>query len=80
MSLYTPLQDLDHKIDIIDHVNQDHPEELFAIAQHHCQQGEEIYSAKILDIFKEVIFNPAFSFNSSADTIIVAWGVIIIIE
>lgn len=76
MSLYTPLQDLDHKIDIIDHVNQDHPEELFAIAQHHCQQGEEIYSAKILDIFKEGIqVNVTFSDNTDAKDMFIPFAI-----
>ncbi|MBJ7538097.1 siderophore-interacting protein [Marinomonas transparens] len=67
MSSPTPLQDLDHKIDIIDHVNQDHPEELFAIAHHHYQQGAEISSAKILDIFKEGIqINVTFGSDTDA--------------
>lgn len=57
MNAKTPIQDIDQKIDIIDHVNQDHTEELLAIAKSYQsrlqpQQGE-ILSAKILDIFQE---------------------------
>lgn len=51
---FTPIQDLDHKIDIIDHVNQDHSEEVLAIARSHCQRSD-IASAKILDIFVEAV-------------------------
>lgn len=52
MNAFTPIKDIDQKIDIIDHVNQDHSEELLAIAKKSYQQGE-ILTAKILDIFEE---------------------------
>lgn len=52
MSAFTPIMDIDQKIDILDHVNQDHTEELLAIART-SQPKSEIQSAKILDIFEE---------------------------
>lgn len=51
MNALIPIQDQDKKIDIIDHVNQDHSEELLAIASLH-HQGD-IARAKILDIFSQ---------------------------
>lgn len=51
MNTLTPIKDKDHKIDIIDHVNQDHPQELLAIAR--CHQSEEIETAKIVDIYQQ---------------------------
>ncbi|WP_261842191.1 siderophore-interacting protein [Aliamphritea ceti] len=50
--MHTPIQDIDHKIDIIDHVNQDHTEELLTIAHAHSPDLS-IESVKITDIFKE---------------------------
>jgi NADPH-dependent ferric siderophore reductase len=60
MDTYTPIQDIDQKIDIIDHVNQDHTEELLAIAKSHLSQTKSphetnIRSASVLDIFQEGI-------------------------
>jgi len=52
MNSFTPIKNIDQKIDIIDHVNQDHREELIAIAQ---TQYEDVISAKIADIFEEVV-------------------------
>lgn len=52
MSSFTPIMDIDQKIDILDHVNQDHTEELLAIART-SQPKSDIQSAKILDIFEE---------------------------
>lgn len=52
MNSLTPITDINHKTDIIEHVNQDHIDELLAIAQSHYTQGE-ILSAKILDIYQE---------------------------
>lgn len=46
------IQDIDHKIDIMDHVNQDHPEELLAIARSH-EPNKAILSASIEDIYQE---------------------------
>lgn len=48
----TPISDIDHKIDIIDHVNQDHTQELLAIAQSHMP-GKKVASALIVDIFEQ---------------------------
>ena len=48
---HTPIADLDAKIDIIDHLNDDHQTELLAIAQAHGHTDAAI--AKLLDIFVE---------------------------
>lgn len=53
MNTYTPIKDVDQKIDIIDHVNQDHPKEVLAIARHHMKSPEKVVSARVLDIFQE---------------------------
>lgn len=55
MSPKTPIQDIDNKLDVIDHVNQDHSKELLAIAKSHSSQSD-IVSAKILDIFQEGVY------------------------
>lgn len=55
MSPRTPIQDIDHKLDVIDHVNQDHSKELLAIAKSHSSQSD-IVSAKILDIYQEGVY------------------------
>lgn len=52
MNSFTPIENVDHKIDIMDHVNQDHSEEVLAIARSHSQQ-DEFPAAKIVDIFEE---------------------------
>ncbi len=54
MNSYTAIQDVDHKIDILDHVNQDHPKEVLAIVKSKYP-NEEIISAKLFDIFEEGI-------------------------
>lgn len=51
MNSLTPIQDIDKKIDILDHVNQDHPQELLAIASAHSTN--EVLSATVLDIYQE---------------------------
>lgn len=48
---HTPITDLDAKIDIIDHLNDDHQAELLAIAQAHGHA--EAAFATLLDIFVE---------------------------
>ncbi len=58
MDTYTPIPDIDKKIDIIDHVNQDHTEELLAIAKSHLSQIKSLHeativSASVLDVFQE---------------------------
>ncbi|WP_271273759.1 siderophore-interacting protein [Aliamphritea hakodatensis] len=50
----TPIQDHDHKTDIIDHVNQDHSEELLTIANAHSPD-RQVHSAGITDIYQEGI-------------------------
>lgn len=47
----TPLRDTDQKIDLIDHMNDDHKEELLFIAQTHGASG--ITHATLKDIFEE---------------------------
>ena len=76
MNSPTPLQDIDHKIDIIDHVNQDHPEEVLAIAQHHNQQDNKVASAKITDIFQEGIqINIFFHSNNDPKSLFVPFEI-----
>lgn len=57
MTHYTPLTNIDEKLDIIEHVNQDHTEEVAVIVQDYLstkkQSGWEVVSAQIEDIFKE---------------------------
>ncbi|AUZ04977.1 hypothetical protein ADP71_13610 [Vitreoscilla sp. C1] len=48
---HTPITDFDAKIDIIDHLNDDHQTELLAIAQAHGHA--DACAAKLLDIFVE---------------------------
>lgn len=65
MNSYTPLKDVDQKTDMIDHLNQDHPEELLALAHipHHkdgASQLREVSSAKILDIYEEGVLIELF--------------------
>ncbi|MDO4723182.1 MAG: DUF2470 domain-containing protein, partial [Comamonadaceae bacterium] len=50
-STRTPLADQDHKLDILEHVNQDHPEEVLAIAQ--AYGPADARSARLEDIFEE---------------------------
>ncbi len=54
MHTRTPIHALDQKLDIIDHISQDHTEELLTIAQSHYPQ-QQISSARILDLFHEGI-------------------------
>ncbi len=74
MSYLTPIKDIDHKIDIIDHVNQDHPEEVLAIARSYTKNGESLLSAKILDIFEEGV-NIEVKFDSAADQVLVPFKI-----
>lgn len=51
---YTPIQEKDRKLDIVDHVNQDHTKELRMIAQSYGK-NMHIDHAYIVDIFEEGI-------------------------
>ncbi|WP_417553604.1 siderophore-interacting protein [Marinomonas fungiae] len=51
MNTLTPILDIDQKIDIIDHVNQDHTEELKIIAQ--ANHRALVIKARIIDMFQE---------------------------
>lgn len=58
MSTLTPIPDVDQKIDIIDHVNQDHMEELLAIVTYYRRNSDEpdtVVSAKIMEIYQEAM-------------------------
>ena len=35
---YTPIANQDDKLDIIEHIHQDHPQELLVIAQNYCPE------------------------------------------
>ncbi|GAA5011647.1 hypothetical protein GCM10023206_19900 [Acinetobacter puyangensis] len=54
MKSLTVIQDDDRKLDIMDHVNQDHSKELLIIAQSYGK-NRDIYYASITDIFEEGI-------------------------
>lgn len=51
---YTTIKDQDRKLDIMDHVNQDHRKELLIIAQTYGKNNQ-IYEAIIADIYEEGI-------------------------
>ena len=55
MEKYTDIQDQDHKLDLIDHVNHDHRKELLMIAQTYGK-NDLIYEAAIADIYEEGAF------------------------
>jgi NADPH-dependent ferric siderophore reductase len=50
-TLRTPLADQDHKIDLIEHINNDHPDEVLAIARAYC--NDQASTATLEDIFEE---------------------------
>ncbi|MFP9230803.1 SIP domain-containing protein [Pectobacterium cacticida] len=50
-TLRTPLADQAKKNDLIEHLNDDHPEDVLSIAQTHCSSAA--ISAQIADIFEE---------------------------
>lgn len=52
MSNYTPVKDIDAKLDIIEHINQDHTEEVMAIV-HYYYPNIEMTNAFIKDIYNE---------------------------
>lgn len=54
MMNYTTIQDQDRKLDIMDHVNQDHTKELLMIAQSYGK-NMQIHEASISDIYEEGI-------------------------
>ncbi|MEP3348661.1 MAG: SIP domain-containing protein [Marinomonas sp.] len=74
MSSYTPIKDIDQKLDIIDHVNQDHPEEVLAIARSNTNNGENLRSAKVLDIFEEGV-NIEVQLDTSTDQVLVPFQI-----
>ena len=63
---HTPIADLDAKIDIIDHLNDDHQTELLAIAQAHGYA--DATTAKLLDIFVEGCYLAVHSLSHSVPT------------
>jgi len=75
MNSFTPIHDTDKKTDIIDHVNQDHSEELLAIANsYQCQlkpsSQSEILAASVVDIFQEGM-QIAIHLNTHSETSVV---------
>ncbi|MGO2011599.1 siderophore-interacting protein [Pseudoalteromonas sp.] len=66
MNNRTPIKEIDKKLDIIEHVNQDHTEELLTIAQSD-QPQKNILSAKILDIFQEGVLVKVTLNNTSQE-------------
>ena len=51
MNTRTPVPDSEHKYDIIDHINQDHADDVLNIA--HTYATSDAHSAKVSDIFQE---------------------------
>ncbi len=49
---YTPIENVDKKIDVIDHINDDHLSEVLSIARGYTA-FKHITSAKLMDIFEE---------------------------
>lgn len=60
----TPIDDTQDKIDIIDHIHQDHMDELIAIVKDH-RKHHNVESALVKDIFKEGI---TITINQRTDT------------
>lgn len=54
MAHFTTIKDQDRKLDIMDHVNQDHRKELLIIAQTYGKNND-IHDAVIADIYEEGI-------------------------
>ena len=53
---YTPIANQDDKLDIIEHIHQDHPQELLVIAQNYCPEhfsSGQFNHAQIIDIYQE---------------------------
>ncbi|REL28879.1 siderophore-interacting protein [Thalassotalea euphylliae] len=78
MTRYTQLKDLDHKLDIIDHVNQDHSEQLLAIAQHQ-HPDQRIASARLSNVVHEgieiIVYIEDNHCRESTETIFVAFDI-----
>ncbi|MBP6116062.1 MAG: SIP domain-containing protein [Neisseriaceae bacterium] len=49
---YTPIENVDKKIDVIDHINDDHLSEVLSIARGYTE-FKNISTAKLMDIFEE---------------------------
>lgn len=64
MESRSPIQDPDHKLDILEHVNQDHSEEVLAIAESHLVGSFKIVSAKIVDLFEEGVLIQAHTLEA----------------
>lgn len=75
MSKYTPISDVDYKIDIVDHINQDHLEEILAIAQSHAP-ALDIATAQVEDIFEEgVHIEVSFNDRTASEVIFVPFEI-----
>ncbi len=73
MKKFTTIKDIDQKIDIIDHVNQDHTEELIAIAQ---TLHQHVNSAKITDIFQEAVqLEVTYSTEQKSEKIVIPFEI-----
>lgn len=70
MNKRTPIKDVNHKIDIIEHVNQDHQKELLALTQSHIN-NENISSAEIKDIYQEGVLVQISKANASQEEVFV---------
>ncbi|MFT4020492.1 MAG: SIP domain-containing protein [Acinetobacter sp.] len=71
MKNYTTFQDQDRKLDIMDHVNQDHSKELLMIAQSYAK-NMQIQEASIADIYEEgILLHTSEGQDQKTDTLFV---------
>jgi NADPH-dependent ferric siderophore reductase len=75
MNTRTPIQEHDQKLDIIDHISQDHAEELLTMAQSHYPQ-HQISTATILDLFHEgILVGITFGHQQHQDEIFIPFQI-----
>lgn len=72
MNQFTPIKDVNQKLDIIDHIHQDHGDELLTIARHSSPHGEVI-QASIKDIFQQGILLNTLYQNQQSNELFVAF-------
>lgn len=75
MNTRTPILEQDQKLDIIDHISQDHTEELLTMAQSHYPQ-QQISTARILDLFHEgVLVGLTYGSDNQQDDIFIPFQI-----
>lgn len=75
MNNYTQIRNLDQKLDIMDHINQDHGEELLTIAQAEYHSAE-LTSARIIDVVEEgIIIRVHYNDHKDNDTVFIRFEI-----